>query len=414
MAVDFLLLTYNFLNFPTTIKQGSTVKATYTYLADGTKIKAVNAYNGGYDYVGSFKYSRNGSNILLESVATAGGRTYKTSGGYEARYFVTDHLGSTRLIAYPNGSVIEQNDYMPYGERHSNSSLATSGNPFLYNGKESQKSFGINYIDSEARFQRLDGAFNSIDPLCEKYYHISPYTYCASNPINNIDPDGNVIWIHYFDQKGELQKLKYKANMKYGGGNKFASTIINNLNAIYESGGNMMMNTLMESENAFNVIDRLPKKGTASFNADKNGGGTINAANINTFDSESVETVAHELFHAVQHEHRQGGPSIFNEVEAFVYGNKIATKWSLADLSRISGGSISGAGNIGKAGDIYAKAFTQLSQNNFTPSITHQAVNYFKLGASVNLSGTYNNFKLYPHNNPFTHSLLIKYLPSTF
>ena len=188
---------------PTTIKQGSTVKATYTYLADGTKIKAVNAYNGGSDYVGSFKYNRNGSNITLESVATAGGRTYKTSGGYEARYFVTDHLGSTRLIAYPNGNVIEQNDYMPYGERHANSSLATSGNPYLYNGKESQKSFGVNYIDSEARFQRLDGAFNSIDPLCEKYYHISPYTYCAANPINLIDENGRDWRIHKDkDKKG--------------------------------------------------------------------------------------------------------------------------------------------------------------------------------------------------------------------
>ncbi len=175
------------------------MKATYTYLADGTKIKAVNAYNGGSDYVGSFKYNRNGSNISLESVATAGGRTYKTSGGYEARYFVTDHLGSTRLIAYPNGNVIEQNDYMPYGERHANSSLATSGNPFLYNGKESQKSFGVNYIDSEARFQRLDGAFNSMDPLCEKYYHISPYTYCAANPINLIDPNGKQIFISFIN-----------------------------------------------------------------------------------------------------------------------------------------------------------------------------------------------------------------------
>ncbi len=390
------------------------MKATYTYLADGTKIKAVNAYNGGSDYVGSFKYNRNGSNITLESVATAGGRTYKTSGGYEARYFISDHLGSTRLIAYPNGNVIEQNDYMPYGERHSNSALATSGNPFLYNGKESQKSFGVNYIDSEARFQRLDGAFNSIDPLCEKYYHISPYTYCASNPINNIDPDGNVIWIHYFDQKGELQKLKYKANMKYGGGNKFASTIINNLNAIYESGGDMMMNTLMESENAFNVIDRLPKKGTASFNADKNGGGTINAANINTFDSESVETVAHELFHAVQHEHRQGGPSIFNEVEAFVYGNKIATKWSLSDLSNPPSGSISATGKTTKEGQLYQDAFHKLSLNNFSPTIISQAVNNFKAGSSVNITGLYNNNKLYPNNNPFTRSLLIQYLPIQF
>ena len=212
---NLLVSSYNFLNLPTTIKQGSTVKATYTYLADGTKIKAVNAYNGGSDYVGSFKYNRNGSNISLESVATAGGRTYKTSGGYEARYFVTDHLGSTRLIAYPNGNVIEQNDYMPYGERHSNSALATSGNPYLYNGKESQKSFGINYIDSEARFQRLDGAFNSIDPLCEKYYHISPYTYCGANPITRVDTDG-LDWYsyqeEYFDAQGNSH---YRTRYKY-------------------------------------------------------------------------------------------------------------------------------------------------------------------------------------------------------
>ena len=185
----------NFLNLPITIKQGSTVKATYTYLADGTKIKTINASGVGYDYIGSFKYNRSNSNITLESVATAGGRTYKTSSGYEARYFVTDHLGSTRLMTNSSGTVLEQNDYMPYGDRHANSALAASTNPYLYNGKESQKDFGINYIDSEARFQRLDGAFNSIDPLCEKYYHISPYSYCIGNPINTIDPNGN-IWIN--------------------------------------------------------------------------------------------------------------------------------------------------------------------------------------------------------------------------
>ncbi len=129
------------------------MKATYTYLADGTKIKAVNVLGTGFDYIGSFKYNRSNSNITLESVASAGGRTYKTSSGYEVRYFIADHLGSTRSATNSSGNVLEQNDYMPYGERHSNSALAASTNPYLYNGKESQKDFGINYIDSEARFQ---------------------------------------------------------------------------------------------------------------------------------------------------------------------------------------------------------------------------------------------------------------------
>ena len=37
----------------------------------------------------------------------------------------------------------------------------------------------------------------TMDPLCEKYYHISPYAYCAGNPVNLVDPDGNMLVIIY-------------------------------------------------------------------------------------------------------------------------------------------------------------------------------------------------------------------------
>ena len=64
--------------------------------------------------------------------------------------------------------------------------VANTGNTdYLYTGKESQNAlFGINWYDSAARFQTTDGIFTSIDPLAEKYYHISPYAYCAGNPVN--------------------------------------------------------------------------------------------------------------------------------------------------------------------------------------------------------------------------------------
>jgi len=36
--------------------------------------------------------------------------------------------------------------------------------------------------------------FTGVDPLCEKYYSISPYAYCAGNPIKFIDPDGRELY----------------------------------------------------------------------------------------------------------------------------------------------------------------------------------------------------------------------------
>lgn len=39
----------------------------------------------------------------------------------------------------------------------------------------------------------LSSRFLTIDPLAEKYYNISPYAFCANNPIKFVDPDGKEI-----------------------------------------------------------------------------------------------------------------------------------------------------------------------------------------------------------------------------
>ena len=42
----------------------------------------------------------------------------------------------------------------------------------------------------------------SVDPLADKYPHISPYAYCGWNPINAIDPDGcDSIYVHDHSQR---------------------------------------------------------------------------------------------------------------------------------------------------------------------------------------------------------------------
>ena len=63
--------------------------------------------------------------------------------------------------------------------------------PYKYNGKELDTMHGLDTYDYGARqYDPILGRWDRMDPLCEKYYNISPYAYCHNNPIKNIDPDG--------------------------------------------------------------------------------------------------------------------------------------------------------------------------------------------------------------------------------
>ncbi len=50
---------------------------------------------------------------------------------------------------------------------------------------------GLGAYDFGARlFAPADSRWTTPDPLAEKYYHISPYAYCAGDPVNLVDSDG--------------------------------------------------------------------------------------------------------------------------------------------------------------------------------------------------------------------------------
>ena len=106
---------------------------------------------------------------------------------------VTDHLGSVRAVVDGiSGEVVETNDYYPFGSRwNTTASLTDQTNRFRYNSKEEQFKFGTPYIDYGARqYDPVLGRWFAQDPLSEKYYSISPYAFCAGNPVKYLDPDG--------------------------------------------------------------------------------------------------------------------------------------------------------------------------------------------------------------------------------
>jgi RHS repeat-associated protein len=205
--------TYNLLNLPYQVKQQDTVRATYTYLADGAKLAATAdtivagaislhgdivyvTQRKGFDYFGSLVYTNNNGIRTLESTSFGGGRINRTgTNAYDINYFITDHLGSTRVIVDNNGIIKEQKDFYPFGKEHENSSLMSSTNRWSFNGKEKQTIKDLGWLDFSARMYDSDiGRWFVQDLLQEKKPWISSYNYCLNNPLKYVDPNGMAEW----------------------------------------------------------------------------------------------------------------------------------------------------------------------------------------------------------------------------
>ena len=181
------------MNLPRKISRGDDILVNYVYLADGSKYSALKGDGTGFVYEGSFIYSEDvDGNLKLESIPFNGGRFISNSSGeLLPRYFITDHLGSVRGILNENFDIEEQNDYYQFGKHIDDPNSQLSDNRYHYNGKENQEFFDLPYLDYGARlYDPHICRWLAPDPLVEKYPNISPYVFCANNPVNLIDPNG--------------------------------------------------------------------------------------------------------------------------------------------------------------------------------------------------------------------------------
>lgn len=179
---------YNVLNLPNKVIFGDGNSVSYVYAADGRKLQTVHMIDGATtttDYAGNMIYE----NGTLKRTLVDGG--YYENGEYY--FYIQDHLGNNRVVAKQNGTVVQTNDYYPYGmEFASNKNGAAQ--PYKYNGKGLDTKGGLNVYDYGARhYDPVLGRFMTIDPMAEKYYGWSPYAYCLNNPIICIDQLG--LWV---------------------------------------------------------------------------------------------------------------------------------------------------------------------------------------------------------------------------
>ena len=178
-------ISYNCLNLPSvvTFSDGSTI--TYTYAADGTKLRTVHTIGSTTtttDYCGNVIYENGVQKLLLTEAG------YLTLSDSKYHYYLQDHQGNNRVVIDQNGTVEETNHYYPFGGVFASTS---SVQPYKYNGKELDTKKGLNWYDYGARhYDAALGRFATVDPSSESYYETSPYAYCYNNPIKHIDPNG--------------------------------------------------------------------------------------------------------------------------------------------------------------------------------------------------------------------------------
>ncbi len=112
--------------------------------------------------------------------------------------YIRDYQGNIRTVTdIWGGGPYQQTGYYPYGLPAAISTGAAA-NRYKYGGKELETRRGLNFHDFGSRMLFSDIAlFNRPDPKAQDYPHLSPYSYCAANPIRYIDPTGEEL--RYYD-----------------------------------------------------------------------------------------------------------------------------------------------------------------------------------------------------------------------
>ena len=148
----------------------------------------------------------------------------------ECFWYHPDHLGSSSWITTVNAKPVQHLHYLPWGEDFINQRASGYiGARYTFSAKERDTETGYSYFGS--RYYNSDlSIWLSVDPMAHKYPSLSPYTYCANNPIRLVDPNGED-WFEneltgdvYYNRdyrKGDEKSLEGKGWKWMGSNNMF-------------------------------------------------------------------------------------------------------------------------------------------------------------------------------------------------
>ena len=150
------------------------------------------------------------------------------------------------------------------GKLHSPSATSVTDNPYKYGGKEYDTFGGADLYDFHARYHAPStGRFMTVDPMAEKYPGLSPYIYCAGNPIAYIDHDGMQIFVNIDDMiyyYREIEKGRYgfvdEDGNEYEGDDDFIKSLGNALSKLQSKRvGKWLVDSLISDDRALQVVE---------------------------------------------------------------------------------------------------------------------------------------------------------------
>ena len=92
---------------------------------------------------------------------------------------------------------------MPAESGHTSLTRMEAFSSPTFTGKEKDEETGYGYFGARYMDHELMTMWLSVDPMADKYPNISPYAYCAWNPVKLVDPDGMEV-TDFLDKRGNL------------------------------------------------------------------------------------------------------------------------------------------------------------------------------------------------------------------
>lgn len=174
------------------VSRMSSASNTVSLSYDGAGDKALRVDGGATTtYIGKMATCQAGS---CTRYVFAGDVRIASLKGSEQRYYLTDYLGSTRVVSDERGRIVWTGAYSPFGQLMT----VNGGVPpaQLFAGKERVLQsrvydFGARYYDSQiGRFLSPDAA----GPRLALPQSLNRYSFALNNPLTLTDPDGNIAW----------------------------------------------------------------------------------------------------------------------------------------------------------------------------------------------------------------------------